>query len=75
MNESKPRPAHPGLISFGRSQTECNIRSISPFGAALDVREARSVPEEFALTLLPEGERRRCAVVWRKETRIAVAFY
>jgi hypothetical protein len=64
-----------GSISFGRSKTICTIRSISAFGAALDVAADEKVPDEFALTVIPDGDPRRCAVVWRKEKRIAVAFY
>ena len=63
-----------GSISFGYSKTACTIRSISAFGAALDVA-ADEVPDEFVLTVIPDGGPRRCAVIWRKERRIAVAFY
>jgi hypothetical protein len=59
-------PARLGSISFGRS---------TAFGAALDVASDEKVPDEFALTVIPDGDPRRCAVVWRKEKRIAVAFY
>lgn len=75
MYEKNCRSLRLGLISFGPSQRDCTIRSISQFGAALDVREAQNIPEEFALTVLPDGDRRRCAVVWRNDKRIAVAFY
>ena len=64
-----------GSISFGRSKTVCTIRSISAFGAALDVAADEQVPDEFALTVIPDDGPRRCAVIWRKERRIAVAFY
>ena len=78
MVEKHPRSDHAvklGSISFGRSKTVCTIRSISAFGAALDVAADEQVPNEFALTVIPDGGPRRCAVVWRKEKRIAVAFY
>jgi hypothetical protein len=78
MVEKHPRSDHAvklGSISFGRSKTVCTIRSISAFGAALDVAADEQVPDEFALTVIPDGGPRRCAVVWRKEKRIAVAFY
>jgi hypothetical protein len=64
--------ARQGSISFGRSKTICT--SFSAFGAALDVDADEKFPDEFALTV-PDGGSRRCAVVWRKEKRIAVAFY
>lgn len=45
------------------------------FAAALDVAADEHVPDEFALSVIPDGDPRRCAVVWRKEKRIAVVFY
>ena len=51
------------------------IRSISAYGAALDIAGDEKIPDEFALTVIPDGGPRRCSVVWRKEKRIAVAFY
>jgi len=62
-----------GSISFGRSKADCMIRSISAYGAALDIVGEGKIPDEFALTVIPDGD--RCVVVWRKEKRIAVAFY
>ena len=64
-----------GSISFGRSKAVCTIRSIFAFGAALDVAADERVPDEFALTVIPDGGPRRCEVVWRNERRIAVAFF
>ena len=64
-----------GSISFGRSKADCMIRSISAYGAALDIAGDEKIPDEFALTVILDGGLRRCAVVWRKEKRIAVAFY
>jgi hypothetical protein len=78
MVEKQPRSNHVvrlGSISFGRSKTVCTIRSISVFGAALDIAADDKIPDEFALTVIPDGGPRRCAVVWRKEKRIGVAFY
>ena len=64
-----------GSISFGRSKADCLIRSISAHGAALDIAGDEKIPDEFSLTVIPNGGPRRCSVVWRKEKRIAVAFY
>jgi len=64
-----------GSISFGHSKADCLIRSISVYGAALDIAGDEKIPDEFALTVIPDGGLRRCSVVWRKENRIAVAFY
>ena len=48
---------------------------MSAYGAALDIAADKKIPDEFALTVIPDGSLRRCAVLWRKEQRIAVAFY
>jgi hypothetical protein len=64
-----------GSISFGRSKAACIIRSISAHGAALDIAADKKIPDEFALTVTPDGGLRRCMVLWRKEQCIAVAFY
>jgi hypothetical protein len=79
MSDKAPRSARSpkiGLIIFGRSKVECTIRSLSAFGAALDIiGSTEKIPDQFLLTVPPELARRRCAVVWRKDGRIAVAFY
>ncbi|MCK1422718.1 PilZ domain-containing protein [Bradyrhizobium sp. 182] len=78
MDEKTPHSApieKCGVITFGRSTTACTIRTISGFGAALDLAADDKLPDEFALTLVPDGRPRRCAVVWRKAKRVAVAFY
>ena len=64
-----------GSISFGRSKADCIIRSISGHGAALDIAADKNIPDQFALTVIPDGGLRRCVVLWRKEHHIAVAFY
>ena len=62
-----------GSIGFGRSNKVCTIRSISASGAALDVAADEKIPDEFVLTVIPDGGPRRCAVIWRSEKRVAVA--
>jgi hypothetical protein len=75
-DEKRAKRAQLGTVEFGSSsRIQCTIRSLSAFGAALDVAAASNVPDEFALTVAPHFIRRRCAVVWRKDDRIAVAFY
>ena len=64
-----------GSISFGRSKADCIIRSISAYGAALDIAADKKIPDEIVLTVIPDGGLRRCVVLWRKEHHIAVAFY
>jgi hypothetical protein len=80
MSDDKGRPItrspKAGLIWFGRSKIDCTIRSISGFGALLDVAPiSEKLPDQFTLLVFGEATERRCAVVWRRESRIAVAFY
>jgi len=56
-----------GSISFGRSKADCLIRSISAYGAALDIAGDEKIPDEFALTVIPDGGPRRCSVVGVKK--------
>jgi hypothetical protein len=58
-------------IEFGNSVFDCTIRNLSDTGAALDVSPV-GLPAEF--TLVADGFRRSCKVVWRKEKRIGVTF-
>jgi hypothetical protein len=59
-------------IEFGGSAIDCTIRNLSDNGAALDVSTPVGIPTEF--TLVAEGFRRPCRVVWRKEKRIGITF-
>jgi len=69
------RSSKVSLIGFGNSKVGCIVRSISAFGAALDVVAYEGVPDEFVLTGTTDGRVRRCIAIWRKQERIAVAFY
>ncbi|MBR1156271.1 PilZ domain-containing protein [Bradyrhizobium sp. JYMT SZCCT0428] len=64
-----------GLICFGQSKIDCTILSLSTFGAALDVASFNEkIPDEFTLLVFGEYIERRCAIVWRRDRRIAVVF-
>jgi hypothetical protein len=43
-----------GSISFGRSKADCLIRSISAYGAALDIAGDEKIPDKFALIVIPD---------------------
>jgi hypothetical protein len=64
-----------GSISFGGAAIDCVVRNVSATGAALEVASPVGIPDEFTLVIEADNVRRRCAVVWRKEKRIGVAFY
>jgi hypothetical protein len=62
-----------GTIEFnGGGGIDCTLRDVSATGAALVVTSPVGIPERF--TLVAEGSRRTCRVVWRKEKRIGVTF-
>lgn len=64
-----------GSILFGVAPAvDCVIRNLSQDGAALDVANPFSIPDEFALLIKPERVKRNCRVVWRSETLIGVQF-
>ena len=61
-----------GTIEFGGGAIDCTVRNVSDTGAALDVASPLGIPAQF--TLVTDGHRRPCHVVWRKEKRIGVTF-
>jgi PilZ domain len=61
-----------GTIEFNGGAIDCMVRNRSAAGAALDVTSPIGIPERF--TLIADGARFPCQVVWRKEKRIGVAF-
>jgi PilZ domain-containing protein len=61
-----------GKIEFGGGAIDCTVRNISETGAALDVTSPLGIPAQF--TLVADGNRLPCRVVWRKEKRIGVVF-
>ena len=61
-----------GTIEFGGGAIDCTVRNISTTGAALEVTSPIGIPVRF--TLVMEGNRLPCRIVWRKERRIGIAF-
>src|ERR671914_248998 len=50
----------------------CIVRNLSATGASLELHSP--VPSSFELVFDGDQSRRSCSVVWRRETRIGVAF-
>jgi hypothetical protein len=69
------RVLDPGLIRFGDMSICCVVRDMSEAGAALDIGSQIGIPDQFTLIFVPKKKIYSCAVVWRKERRIGVAFY
>lgn len=63
-----------GTIEFGGGAIDCTIRNLSNAGAALEVTSSFGVPQQFTLVPLGGGRHILCHIVWRKQTRIGVAF-
>ncbi|HSV24193.1 MAG TPA: PilZ domain-containing protein [Xanthobacteraceae bacterium] len=63
-----------GSIVFNEAASvfDCTVRNISDTGACLLVTSPLTVPAEFELMI--EGERRPCAVAWRRPDRIGVKY-
>jgi len=68
----RQRTLKAGKIEFGGGAIDCTVHNISATGAALNVASPVGIPARF--TLVTEGNRLPCHVVWRKEKRIGVAF-
>ncbi|MCJ2013265.1 PilZ domain-containing protein [Methylobacterium sp. J-076] len=65
----------PGRVYAGEgTRHPCIVRDISAAGARLLLPEAGEVPETFALSLDPGGDRWACRVVWRRLGEVGVAF-
>ncbi len=63
-----------GTILFQGSKIDCAVYDVSAGGANLEVDSQLSIPDSFDLLIDSQTGRQRCRVVWRKETRIGVAF-
>lgn len=79
MNESRAAPRHrvlkAGAIEFsGGGAISCAVKNLSASGAALEVVSALDIPDRLTLCIPAEHFKRPCHIVWRKETRIGVAF-
>jgi DNA-directed RNA polymerase subunit RPC12/RpoP len=61
-----------GSIEFGGDRLACMVRNLSAAGAGLDSTGRARIPKRF--TLIAEGSRLRCRVIWRREERIGIAF-
>jgi hypothetical protein len=63
-----------GLIRFGDMSISCAIHNASNGALALDVGSQAGVPDQFILIIVAEKKTYSCNVVWRKGSRIGVAF-
>lgn len=63
-----------GKITAKQFSEICAIRNISATGAAIEVLDAKKIPQQFKLVMEMESAARSCTVIWRKDRQIGVAF-
>ena len=63
-----------GYIAFSdrAPKLECMVRNVSGTGALLQVSTTIGIPAFFDVVI--DGVRRRCGIVWKTNTTLAVAF-
>ncbi|MBI5318347.1 PilZ domain-containing protein [Bradyrhizobium sp.] len=61
-------------INFARQSLTCMVRDISATGASIEAKDIAGIPDQFRMRIEMESAERRCAVVWRKPTRIGIEF-
>ncbi len=79
IDERRKAPRHrtlkAGSIAFKRAGgIDCRVRNLSDNGACLEVASQIGVPDAFTLVIAVDRLERPCHVIWRKATRIGVAF-
>jgi hypothetical protein len=78
MVETRAAPRYrigkPAQIEYGGDKLTCQLWDISTTGAALEVDDAVTIPENFILVLPQDGLKLACRVVRRTSFRIGVAF-
>jgi hypothetical protein len=64
-----------GSISFNRAGgVDCRVRNLSAAGACLEVASQIGIPDQFVLVIDSDQMTKPCHVVWRKATRLGIAF-
>jgi hypothetical protein len=64
-----------GLIKFVDMSISCATRNMSNDGPALEVGSQVGIPDQFTLFVVAEKKTYSCNVVWRKGSRIGIAFH
>jgi hypothetical protein len=65
-----------GKISYNQNlwTEDCVVRNASATGAKLTVKDPRTLPDQFNLTIPSKGETYRARIKWRQANQIGVAF-
>lgn len=74
MDRKRTGIDHPAQIYSHGTSIGCSVVNISAEGAAIDVPNARHVPDRFQLVTEHGRVVLNCRIVWIKQNRIGVAF-
>jgi PilZ domain len=64
----------PATIHAGSLMCPCILSNFSNAGAKLTGVAPDTIPDEFMLSITPNGRKRRCRVRWRYGAAVGVAF-
>jgi hypothetical protein len=64
-----------GIIQFDdrKSTMDCTVRSLSAYGARIELSEAFRVPDAFDLVIPHHDQTHRAKVIWRRGDRAGLA--
>jgi PilZ domain-containing protein len=68
------RASKAATIEFAGGAIDCMVRDLSITGAALTVSNEICIPKKFKLVMHVDGLCLPCHVVWRRGSRMGVAF-
>jgi hypothetical protein len=69
---ARHRVITPGTIGVSGGTLACIVCNVSAAGACLNIARSVGIPRRFILTA--DGSHLPCHVVWRRKTRIGIAF-
>jgi len=56
------------------TQLECGVCDLSTKGAGLEIPNLKNLPAEFSIAIRGTGQKTRCLLAWRDNTKIGVEF-
>lgn len=64
----------PAQICVGNKHIDCRIVDVSPYGADIEVADARIIPSRFRLRAEHDRVEFDCRIVWIKRNRVGLIF-
>jgi hypothetical protein len=62
------------VFNNGNSTVDCQVRDVAEHGARLSLHGTVTLPDEFELHFLQQGDARRVRVVWQRGANIGVRY-